>query len=131
MGTKANPGHYDCYAKAEPDEPMFVLLGRDKHAASLVILWALLRELDGEDQEVVKEANQCSADMVAYAVEKGRPVVGTGAVALTAMLNVINVANWLLKKLEVPLPNEPTSIGFFRAVMARTDFAPPDSKDGP
>lgn len=29
MGTKANPGEYDCYDKAEPDEPMFVLLARD------------------------------------------------------------------------------------------------------
>jgi hypothetical protein len=29
MGTKSNPGPFDCYAKAEPDEPMFVLLARD------------------------------------------------------------------------------------------------------
>lgn len=36
MGTKNNPGRYDCYANAEPDEPMFVLLGHDRHAATLV-----------------------------------------------------------------------------------------------
>lgn len=29
MGTKNNPGAFDCYANAEPDEPMFVLLARD------------------------------------------------------------------------------------------------------
>ena len=38
MGTKNNPGVFDCYANAEPDEPMFVLLGRDKDAATLVRL---------------------------------------------------------------------------------------------
>ena len=39
MGTKNNPGTFDCYANAEGDEPMFVLLGRDKHAPTLVWLW--------------------------------------------------------------------------------------------
>ncbi|HAW11807.1 MAG TPA: aspartate decarboxylase, partial [Chloroflexi bacterium] len=29
MGTKNNPGKFDCYDDAHPDEPMFVLLGRD------------------------------------------------------------------------------------------------------
>lgn len=29
MGTKNNPGKYDCYAKLEPDEPHFVLRGKD------------------------------------------------------------------------------------------------------
>ena len=28
MGTKNNPGRFDCYGNAEPDEPIFVLLGR-------------------------------------------------------------------------------------------------------
>ncbi len=45
MATKNNPSEYDCYANAEPDEPMFVLLGRDKHAPTLVWLWSTLREL--------------------------------------------------------------------------------------
>ena len=52
MGTKNNPGEFDCYANAQPDEPMFVLLGRDKHAPALVWLWAVLRQLDGEKPEV-------------------------------------------------------------------------------
>ena len=29
MATKNNPGKFDCYTNAEPDEPMFILLGRD------------------------------------------------------------------------------------------------------
>lgn len=40
MGTKNNPGKFDCYAKADPDEPMFILLGRDPLAPSLVLMWA-------------------------------------------------------------------------------------------
>lgn len=30
MGTKNQPGSFDCYANAKGDEPLFVLLGRDK-----------------------------------------------------------------------------------------------------
>lgn len=39
MGTKKNPGKYDCLSKAEPDEPYFTLLGRDSSAPSLIIEW--------------------------------------------------------------------------------------------
>lgn len=41
MGTKLTPGRFDCYAKAEPDEPLFTLLARDKEAPGLVEQWAL------------------------------------------------------------------------------------------
>ena len=40
MGTKNDPGDFDCYANAEPDEPMFVLLARDPLAPELVRRWA-------------------------------------------------------------------------------------------
>lgn len=40
MGTKNNPGTFDCYANAKPDEPMFVLLARDKKAPEIVRAWA-------------------------------------------------------------------------------------------
>lgn len=40
MGTKQNPGRFDCYDKAEPNEPLFVLLARDPLAADLVRQWA-------------------------------------------------------------------------------------------
>lgn len=63
MGSKRNPGAFDCYAAAHPDEPMFVLLGRDRHAPMLVTLWALLRELDGEDASKVAEARECALRM--------------------------------------------------------------------
>ena len=48
MGCKNNPGKFDCYTNAEPDEPMFVLLGRDPVAPFLVSLWAKIRYGDAE-----------------------------------------------------------------------------------
>lgn len=45
MGTKNNPGPHDCYANAEPDEPMFVLLARDEFAPMLVRDWVRRRQL--------------------------------------------------------------------------------------
>lgn len=51
MATKDNPGKFDCYANALPDEPMFVLLARDELAPSLVRLWATIR--DGAPSHVV------------------------------------------------------------------------------
>ena len=40
MGTKSNPGAFDCYANADDDEPMFVLLARDPGAPEAVRHWA-------------------------------------------------------------------------------------------
>jgi hypothetical protein len=56
MGTKKHPGRFDCHANAKPDEPMFVLLGRDPMAGALVRVWADMREARGEDPEKVAEA---------------------------------------------------------------------------
>ena len=66
MGTKNNPGEFDCYANAHPDEPMFVLLGRDRHAPWVVQLWAAVRQAAGEDPVKVAEARQCAAAMEAW-----------------------------------------------------------------
>ncbi len=73
MGTKNNPGEFDCYANAEPDEPVFVLLGRDASASGLVKRWAGIREdlirigvKPIEDIDMVKEARKCAMEMDAY-----------------------------------------------------------------
>lgn len=55
MGTKNNPDKFDCYAKAEPDEPMFTLLARDPHGANLVRIWLLLRNQKPEGARQVLE----------------------------------------------------------------------------
>lgn len=46
MGTKNNPGDYDCYAKLEPDEPYFLLRGKDPAAPYLTMMWAASRRGD-------------------------------------------------------------------------------------
>lgn len=63
MGTKNNPGRYDCYDAAHPDEPMFVLLARDPLAPILVEAWAQLRALTKPDREKQIEAFNCANDM--------------------------------------------------------------------
>ena len=66
MGTKNNPGVFDCYANALPDEPMFVLLARDPDFQRLLLEWAERRSFDircGErpesDRGMVQEAIEC------------------------------------------------------------------------
>lgn len=39
MGTKQNPGQFDCLDKIAPDEPYFVLRAKDPLAADLVADW--------------------------------------------------------------------------------------------
>ncbi len=63
MGTKANPGQYDCYDKAADDEPMFTLLARDPLAPILVDLWAQLRKEERGDGPKVVEAELCAKEM--------------------------------------------------------------------
>lgn len=66
MGTKLNPGRYDCYDKAKPDEPIFVLLARDPLAPILVRLWADLTVARGSHDK------NDEARMVAVAMETWR-----------------------------------------------------------
>lgn len=65
MGTKNNPSQFDCHSEADDDEPMFVLLARDKSAPMLVRLWADIRETYGSAQDTAKvdEANNVAEDM--------------------------------------------------------------------
>ena len=67
MGTKRSPGKYDCYTKAESDEPLFVLLARDRQAPTLVRRWATVRaqigNLYSDDHGKVAEALACADAM--------------------------------------------------------------------
>lgn len=70
MGTKNNPGLNDCYSRALPDEPMFVLLARDIHAPEVIRFWMQLRSDDIDtglapptDTAIVNEAEACTLDM--------------------------------------------------------------------
>jgi hypothetical protein len=70
MGSKNDPGKFDCYANAMPDEPMFVLLGRDPYAPYLLDQWADHRERDVRlrkrpeaDFALCREARHCADNM--------------------------------------------------------------------
>lgn len=66
MGTKNNPGAFDCYDNAAPDEPMFILLARDPAAPALVRAWADEREaLRGVTPKTL-EARACADAMLAW-----------------------------------------------------------------
>ena len=69
-----NPGEHDCYEEAEPDEPMFVLLARDREAPKIVRHWAafyLMKHTKGKSfkelpPRVIKkyrEAHHCADAM--------------------------------------------------------------------
>lgn len=73
MGTKNNPGSFDCYRSAYPNEPMFILLARDVTAPNLVEDWACHREdaircgqKPESDRGMVNEARECAAAMRAW-----------------------------------------------------------------
>lgn len=70
MGTKVEPGKYDCYGAAKDDEPLFTLLARDGSAPRLVEAWAQLRQnaiaagvAPSTDIEKVEDARQCAVAM--------------------------------------------------------------------
>ena len=118
MATKSKPGKYDCYANAEPDEPMFVLLARDKHAPALVWLWAVLRELDGENPEKVQEARQCCTDMMQFASRRGKKSVGVAQPVLAGVMEMIRAANYAVKTAD----NLPTDLDAMRAFLCSAKF---------
>lgn len=74
MGTKNNPGRFDCYANAELDEPMFILLGRDPTASIIVAAWCDLRTALGhpEDFRKIEDAAECADALRAWANKLGK-----------------------------------------------------------
>ena len=63
MGTKNNPGQFDCYDDIDPDEPFFVLRAKDPLAAMIVRWWAGVADKTGVSEEKVREALSCSYNM--------------------------------------------------------------------
>jgi hypothetical protein len=70
MGTKNNPGQFDCYAKADPDEPIFTIRAKDPIGAMIVRTWAIeagARRLADDDK--LREALQCADSMEEWRAE--------------------------------------------------------------
>lgn len=73
MGTRNNPGQFDCHSNALPDEPMFILLARDMAAPAAVEKWIEYREALIQigraplaDRAMIAEARSCVDAMVAW-----------------------------------------------------------------
>jgi hypothetical protein len=120
MGTKNNPGAFDCYANAAPDEPMFILLARDKHAPTLVWLWALMREIEQEDPANVAEARDAVEDMLQWQMANGRKTIGIGHAALAAVMGLVRAANAGVKA----ATNQPTRDSELQRMLSLTLFEP-------
>ena len=75
MGTKNNPSlKFNCYVAADPDEPMFVLLGRDPIAPFLVGWWVGLKSTHdpSADPEKLKEAMETARAMDDWLLKLGK-----------------------------------------------------------
>jgi hypothetical protein len=120
MATKNNPGPFDCYAAAEPDEPIFVLLGRDRHAPALLWLWCVLREMDQEDPAKITEARECAVSMIEWAATHGKKSVGLGQAALAGVFELIRMANYRAEH----AGNEMSDIDAVRKFFCTTTFEP-------
>lgn len=95
MGTKTNPGEFDCHAKADPDEPLFTLIGRDPTASLLVGLWVLTQQQLGKPHNDPKldEARKCAAQMTEWArAHKSSEEVHARSIAFKRA--VIQLAQW-------------------------------------
>jgi hypothetical protein len=65
MGTKTEPGKFDCYKKLEPDEPYFLLRGKDPAAPYLTMMWAASRNGDWTGLLDLVTAMRLNQDVVA------------------------------------------------------------------
>ena len=73
MGTKIEPGDFDCYAEAAPDEPLFTLRANDPLAPITVRVWIILYALakagrlldfkNGKCRAKIFEAWRCARSM--------------------------------------------------------------------
>lgn len=69
MSTKQNPGKHDCYSKAEPDEPYFMILARDVTAPEDIRHWILQQQMLDRlgikkmDPDQIAEAYACIPEM--------------------------------------------------------------------
>jgi hypothetical protein len=102
MGTKKNPGKFDCYANAKDDEPMFILLGRDPAAACIVRCWIALRNhlencgaIQKNEQQTI-EALELADKLEQYARDlgKGNQVNELREVSISPM----SVRRWMFKQ---------------------------------
>lgn len=69
MGTKSEPGRFDCYGKAKDDEPIFVLLARDPAAPKLIRAWVQHHQDAKTDGAKLMEALDVADQMERYLIK--------------------------------------------------------------
>lgn len=60
MASKNNPGKFDCYAAAAPDEPIFTLRANDELAPYIVRIWTMIR-FGGDLAEIMGQLSLAKA----------------------------------------------------------------------
>jgi hypothetical protein len=113
MGTKQNPGQFDCYVKALPDEPMFVLLARDPDFFEIVMEWCNRRtraielgKCPKSDRWLVAEAMRCAVEGVLWRLDND----GKWRDAKPPVAKPHNLDRW---------KHRPGADGFYRADVSR------------
>jgi len=102
MSTKNNPGQFDCYAKADPDEPLFALLAKDPIAPYLVQIWKAVRSGDQV------EAYRAIYDAILALRRSGRTLLPAGCEKATeAVLCSREMQRWHNDKI-APIHQDPT-----------------------
>lgn len=67
MGTKKEPGQFDCLSKLKDDEPYFLLKASDPLAAQIVREWAWRAYINTlHEPEKIDEAKRCADQMEHY-----------------------------------------------------------------
>jgi len=72
MSTKNTQSLDSCYNRADGDEPMFVLLGRDPCAAFTVLFWSKMRLLIEGPSDQISEAQTCAEQLRDWAIKLGK-----------------------------------------------------------
>lgn len=70
--TKNTPGINSCYERAEGDEPMFVLLGRDVCASFVTLFWCKMRLLIEGPSDQITEAQTHAEELRDWAMKLGK-----------------------------------------------------------
>lgn len=120
MGTRLNPGRFDCHDAALDDEPRFTLLARDPLAGFLISIWSSVRFGDFEAAGVKFEA-MLERVGVDYAIA---PDVGSASEAIECAMamfawRLANHGRW-----RTPEPRTPTAmvVALDAAVMALRSY---------
>lgn len=90
MGTKRNPGKFDCHAAANFDEPLFTLAGRDPLAGALIRMWHYVRS---RNPSVFNDAPDKLAEALRSADEADKWCVSLDKVPVGQILPLIDEAD--------------------------------------